>query len=533
MRKLWALLKIQLLIILGINKVLNSKDENGKQKLILTLILFGTFGILIIGVSTFYSLMLFLVFSKLDKMELLITIMMAGTSMFTLFTTIYKTKGTLFVFKDYDTIMSLPIKTKTIINSRMIMLYLMNILLTVVIMAPAGIIYGITMSSSISFYLLFTLLIFFIPFIPMVIATIIGTSISMVASRFKHKNLFETVLTFGILISVVIFSMNLKGIEGEFGNLGIVFGDLIYKSYPVAKLFVNAICYNDIYSLLMFVGTSLLIFTIFVWILSEKYKAINTAFTTIKARSNYKLGVFKKFSQFESLYYKEVRRYFSSTLYIVNTSFGLIMLLFLVGAIVILNPTELEQILEIPGFSENINSLLPLVISIFVALTCTSACSISLEGKNLWILSSSPIKVRSIFLSKAAVNLTITVPTILFCSTSLGLYLRPSIIEWIFIYLTPLTYACFISIMGLVINLIFPKMEWASELVVIKQSMATFMAILIGIISTIAPFIAIFRFTDISRTLFIGITTCVIFIATVGMYIFLVKNGNRLFARLN
>ena len=533
MNKLWGLLKIQMLNTLGINKVLKSKDENSKQKLIITLILLIIFGIGIIGISTFYSLMLALFLRKLDKMELLIAIVMAVTSIFTMFTTIYKTKGTLFGFKDYDAIMSLPIKTKTIISSRMIMLYLVNILLTFVIMGPAGVIYGISISSPITFYLLFTFSILFVPFIPLVIATIIGTTISMVASRFKHKNLLETILSFGILILVFIISINMKGIEKDFDNIGIAIGDSIYKSYPMAKLFVNAICDNNIFSLLIFIGTSVLIFTIFVWVIAKKFKAINTAFTTIKAKSNYKLGVFKKFSQFESLYYKELRRYFSSALYIVNTSFALIMLLIMVGAIVIINPTELEQMLEIPGFSENINSLLPLVISIFVAMTCTSACSISLEGKNLWILSSSPINVRSIFLSKAAVNLTITIPTILFCGTSLGIYLTPTTTEWILLYLTPIIYACFISIMGIVINLIFPKMEWASELMVIKQSMATLIAMVIGILSIGLPFAVTVMYTNISRSLLILLISGVIFIVTVGLYIFLTKKGNKLFMRLN
>lgn len=191
MRKLWSLLKVQLLTTLGINKELFSKDENGKQRLIFSGILLCIIGIIIIGISTFYSIMLAFVLSKFQKMELLIAIMMASASIVILFTTIYKTKGMLFGFKDYDTIMSLPVKVKTIVNSRMIMLYLMNIFLTIAVMGPAGLVYGITMYMSISFYIIYIVMMFFIPFVPIVIATIIGTLISMVASKFKHKNLFE------------------------------------------------------------------------------------------------------------------------------------------------------------------------------------------------------------------------------------------------------------------------------------------------------------------------------------------------------
>lgn len=48
-------------------------------------------------------------------------------------------------------------------------------------------------------------------------------------------------------------------------------------------------------------------------------------------------------------------------------------------------------------------------------MTNTSCVSIYLEGKNLWILKSSPIKEMDIFKSKILLNLPLTIPISIIC----------------------------------------------------------------------------------------------------------------------
>ena len=71
---------------------------------------------------------------------------------------------------------------------------------------------------------------------------------------------------------------------------------------------------------------------------------------------------------------------------------------------------SLQQIGEYSGI-ENVNEYLsnfaPMCIASMFLLSCPAAFSISLEGKNVWILQSSPIRVKTILNSKIAVNLTL------------------------------------------------------------------------------------------------------------------------------
>jgi len=86
--------------------------------------------ILLLMISFLFSSGQAYTFRKVDKMDLLPAITMAIASIITLFTTIYKVNGILYAFKDYDFIMSMPVKIKKIIYSRMVLLYLMNLTFT-------------------------------------------------------------------------------------------------------------------------------------------------------------------------------------------------------------------------------------------------------------------------------------------------------------------------------------------------------------------------------------------------------------------
>ena len=121
------------------------------------------------------------------------------------------------------------------------------------------------------------------------------------------------------------------------------------------------------------------------------------------------------------------------------------------------------------------------------AISSTTNSSISLEGKSFWILKMLPISVQKIFLSKILVNLTILVPTIIIGGTFFGIYLHLSLIEFIFIYLMPLSYALFASIGGLVFNILFPRFDYENEVRVIKQSLSVFLTIVIGLTLVIIP----------------------------------------------
>ena len=119
--------------------------------------------------------------------------------------------------------------------------------------------------------------------------------------------------------------------------------------------------------LLLFTLSSLLIFGIFALVVGKKFKSINTYMNSNHTKSNYKMESLKQGSPLLALYKKEIKRFFSSSLYMMNTAVGIVMLTLGAIATVILKPDQLVRILDIPGAADQLGTIFPLGISFFIA----------------------------------------------------------------------------------------------------------------------------------------------------------------------
>lgn len=487
MNKLWYLLKIQLLGIFGINKMLHEQDEKQKRKAVGMGLLFTFVAIMCVGASFIYNYGVLMSLASLKLEGLYIPLVVVVTSFIILFTTLYKVNGLLFAFKDYDRMMTLPIKTSYIVASRIILLYILNFAFLCIVMIPAGIIYSLMIPTTSYFWIKYFISFFFIPLIPIIIGAVVGSIITMIASRFKHTSLISTLLYIILICTFMVFmSTGNQKMAATFMDTEVV-GKLLLKfinhTYPLAMLYGEGVCGNNILALVIFIGSSLLAFIVFVSVLGIEFKAIHTALTTTKISSNYQLGKLKGDTPLMALYKKEIRRYFSSSIYVMNTSIGSILLLLFTGSLCFVDLKQMEDLLEIPGLSYYVSQYAPLVLSGFIVLMTTTASTISLEGKNIWILQSIPIPVKTIFLSKLMVQLVISVPAIIVGGIIMIIILPTTFIQSIIILVLPLIYTVLVGILGLIANLKYPKLDWNNEVEVVKQGMATFMSMIGGILS--------------------------------------------------
>lgn len=532
MINIWRLTKLQLLSSFGLNKALHARDVKERRKLLLLSI-----GILIgVGmaavVSFGYSYAMALTFEQIGRMDLLLAIMMAASSMIALFTTIYKASGVLFGFKDYDLVMSLPIKTSHVVASRVLQLYVLNLFFTLMAMVPAGVVYAIKVNPGPLYYLFFLMTLLFIPLVPIIAATVIGSLISWISSRFKASRMISLVLTFAVVIAFVMSSFRMNGNEQVLADMSTGLADMIFKLYPLTAMYVDAVCSYQMGSLLLFIGISVIAFMLFVIILGRKFKAIYTGLTTSHTSSKYQMKSLETSSPFRALYKKELRRYMGSTMYVLNTGIGMILLLTMSIALLFIDSEQLGQLTEIPQLSTYLSTLAPLVVSVFVALSCTTSSSISLEGKNVWILKSAPVSKQTILLSKVAVNLTVTLPILIVSCVLLMISLQTGWVESLLLLVIPMIYACFSAMMGVIVNLKLPNLEWTSEVAVVKQSASVMVSMLIGLVSLVIPFGLSFVLSNINGNLILlGIGLIMIVVCNV-MYRYIGAKGEQLFQAL-
>jgi ABC-2 type transport system permease protein len=514
------LLKAQFLNQSGVNTFRDEKDKKKKTRAVIFSAVM-TMVVLMLGGYCFgigYGL------GSIGLSSIIPAYAFTITSLLVIFFTAFKASGILFAFKDYDMLMALPVQTTTVITSRFLLMYGMNVLFSIVIMLPMGITYCIWAHPQILFYGMWLIAIFVTPLVPMTIAAVLASIISAISSRFKHTNIVSIIISFALLIVFMGASMNAGTMNSsrinikKLASLGTMLSQKMNQIYPLAGIMEKAVCQYNIAAFLAFIIISVVWYYVFVKIVSIKYKAINTGLTTYQTKSNYKLQTLKAASPFKALYRKEMKRFFSSYLYVLNMGAGAVFLLAASIACFILGIDKMEQLMRMPSIKSTIINFMPFVISAMLAMTCTSAVSLSLEGKNLWILQSIPVEAVTIYRSKMAVNIILLLPVSLLSSLLMSLCLKANIIPTLWMFVTPLGYVAFTSVWGIFINLKIPNFIWESEVTVIKQSMASMLGIMGGMLFGIIPIGILFLLPSVDKNLITGVITLLVIIITALLY---------------
>ena len=533
MRHLRLLTKVSLGGIFNFNKIFEKKQ--GKENIKRTLGLIGVIllAIIIAVTSYFYSYGIGFILDSLGQLDLLPELMMALVSVLVLISTISRVKGTLFGFKDYDLLMSLPIDNNIIVASRLLILYIINFAFALIIMLPSNIAYGVLARPGLLFYIYSFVTLFIIPIIPMVVGTIIGTIIVYISSKMKRSNLVNILLNIILLVGILFVSLVTSSSEEAVSMATKTLANTVDDIYPLSSLYKAAVVDYKIASLIIFIGISLAIYAVYVVVIGKRFKGINTSLISFHTSTKKKKRKYSRSSPFMALYKKELSRYFSSSVYVLNTGFSMVLLLILAIATLFIKNESLDQLLEIPGFTDLAGTYLPIAIPFFVSLVYTSACSISLEGENLWILKSIPVTSKEIFHSKIGLNLSIILPTTYISIIILSIGLKLEIIHVLITLAMATAYAFSTSITGLLVNLIFPVFDWKSEVSVIKQSLASLIALLGGMVVSLIP---------IGGHYFLGesldgnrinlIVILLISLATVIIYRILITKGSKMFEDL-
>ncbi len=406
--------------------------------------------------------------------------------------TLLQSNGVLFGFKDYEMLVALPVRTATLIASRFLHMYTINAAVSLVVMVAMGIAYAGFAPTGVQFWIMWLIGALLASLIPTMLAAMLGALIVFFASRFRYTQTLVTVLSFGFVLGLMGMSFAFgDGSEDldkmQMANLGQMLADQIHRMYPVSAWFEKGVVDNNLGAFLLFCGLSVGWYLLFIALLSLRYKAINTAIMTHQTRSDYTFTASNIRSPLAALYHKELKRFFSSTVYVLNTGMGAMMALFMTIGLFVTGPDKWEEITQIPGVADHITNYLPFVFSMILSMTCTTSVALSLEGKNLWILTSSPIPVRTILNSKILVNLTLLLPNVAVFALLMNLKFRPDFLTGLTFLLTPLAYACFVPVWGIFINLKLPNYDWQTEVQVVKQGLSSMAGMFGGMIFGLLP----------------------------------------------
>ena len=171
----------------------------------------------------------------------------------------------------------------------------------------------------------------------------------------------------------------------------------------------------------------------------------------------------------------------------------------------------------------------PLLVGLLCSISCTTYPSISLEGKNMWIMKMLPVDSKYIFLSKIMVNLTIQLPIILLSLVIFSISLSLNFINIFFLMLIPVLDSLFIAMFGLIVNLNYYDLNFTNEIKPIKQSFSAFITVMVGILINIVPLLINI---SVSKEIFFLIISIVMIIINIICYMYLHFKGPEKFLKI-
>lgn len=447
MNKILTLIKYDFIAVL--NKICKKKKNTS---LIVLVIIFGFSMVAFSFISTTILDIEQLLGSGLEHVALHTPLMIwiSSTGIFII------SKSTLTKEKNTDFLLSIPLKKTTIVSSKTISSLIFNLIVGTALFIPSCFVYFYMLEQSIliiinSFLLLILLSIFFTG-----IGYLFNSFINFFIIRFRIYKLIRAIL---VLTSILGFIYCNSLLQFDFNTLEVV----------IISDLIDIVTSNNILNLLILFVFSLISISIGTLIFSKVYGKQPVSFKSTKSKLSFNTS-----SQFKTLYKKEMKSYFNSTMYLFNTIVGYILLL---GGSIFF------------AFSEMIDTQEIIYISLCgcLALTCTTNSSISLEGKNIWLIKTAPIKIKTIFMSKLATNISL----LLICiTTSFFIILfsgKVQIDTLILLYILALVIGIFVACTGLLINLILPKLDFKTEMEVVKQSASSIVSILSFIVFLTIP----------------------------------------------
>ncbi len=523
MRKLGILLKINFQAMLRSFSV-------GKKRSAGWIGALALMAFLALYLSGVYSFMLADLLSSIGNLQLLIPMMTILATIVSVIFTIFAASGLVFGSKDSNLLLPLPVSAFTVMLSKVLALYLENLVFSGLWMIPATVAYLFYGGGSA--FLIFPIIIsiIFVPLLSSLFALLGGWLIAFLSAHSRHRALMGNLIS-GILLAVVLIgSMRVNHILQA----------LLLNANQVEKTLHTGLflfgwlmdgLQGNFLSLLWLVLFCFLPFLLISWALSSHYQKLLSKMQSHVLRNDYHLQKLQSNSQFAALFKKECGRYFGTTIYLFNTGIGvLIMIGFSIYALVA--GQSLFDFVQQIG-EKILVPILALGICAIISMTNTTCVSISLEGNTFWVLKGSPVPTKIIFSAKAALNLIICWVGTIVSVPLLGIAFSLPVLSTISLLLVGLAMGIFVAQFGLMANLKFPKMNGENDTIIVKQSASAFCGIFGGMLLTAllaGAFYLLSSHLEIEQFLFLA--SAFLFLLALAIHRWLLTRGAEIFKTL-
>ena len=450
------------------------------------------------------------------------------------FGSVFNTYSSLYAAKDNDLLFSLPISANAIMISRLLSVYLMGLMYSACVLLPAMIVYWI--HSGFSFTTVFgpLVLLLDISLIDLVLSCLFGYIVAGISLKLKNRKIISALTAVLFIAGYYFFYFRFSGMINSLIQNAEQYGAQIKGSAKALYLF-GAVGEGNPTAMLLWT-VSCAVAAVAAWyVLHRNFLKIATSTGAVK-KNDYREKKVRRKSLSSALIVRELRHFTGSTNYMLNCGLG-ILLLPLAGAALLWQGERFTGALsQVFGAGGAVVALCA-ALCMAGAMIDTAAPSVSLEGKNLWLIQSLPVSTWHVLRAKLHTQLLLGgIPmTIAALCGAIILFklsgVSPATVV-LFILLV-LLFQVFLACWGLFLGVRMANTNWSNEIYPIKQSMPVFLSLFGGWILAVAlAVLYLWQKNNIGTELYLLIAAIIISALSAGMLAWLKKNGAKRFSEL-
>ena len=525
MNSLFELIKVDLRETLDLRKFKENKTRS--ISFISFIILMGSLFVLL---STYISYNMVSLYDYAN-ISLVYPFIMASAiaSILCFSTSIFKVKS-IFVGKDYDLLRSMPIRKGYIIASKLVSLYLIELLYAAIIAIP-NFILCFSYSNDFSFIWMGIIVTILIPAVPIILAALFSLFISLVADRYRFGGVINILLYLLLLVGIFFISFTTSYSSSSSEELDI--SSLINMAKNISWInptlyFVKDAYTSNILYFIVFIAINIIALIIAISFIALLYDKVYHLINSFKADYKYKRKKLGVEGQLKALFIHEIKRFLKSKYYMLNSmSSGICALIFagMLGYLLspwsgMLESADLEKIRSIAFVGT-------LFIIFGIGISTPASCSISIEGSSFWVLKTNPIEYKTMAKAKILASISILGTCSLLSSLIMIVMIQPTIFSSVLIVLIPFIFVVLSSILGLTINLSFPKLKWKNEQECVKMSACIVITMLLDWLITILVGVSLIGLLFVNIYLSGILTLSLLIIAAILAYLYTIKTVNK------
>ena len=454
------------------------------------------------------------------------------TSLLSLIITALLGAGTIYSSKDNDLLFSLPIKPGHILLSRVA--YVMGLSFIYNGAATAAGIAAISETGPI--YTAEILLYIAADICMYLFASAIAILVAKVIAHFAKRFVNQTLLA--VLVSVVFIGAYLYLSFTSYGYITEIAEHAEAAADSASKLFFPRFLGDipaggNVINLVMLAFAAVLTFAaVYRWLGKTMITSATEQQTQSIRKATGSRVMFKVNSPFAALVIKELKHAGGSANYILNSSFGAIIL---IGASVaaVIQATAVMSFITSSGMEEILPIYCALILMAGLSGIYMTAASISIEGKNIWVPLTLPLPLTESLKAKLAAHLIVSVPAALIASVLLSIAFRLDFLVWLSLAAGSAVYAVFTGLIGLLFNLKHPRLDYLNEVYAVKQGLPTLFAMGTGALTSVLFYLGYTKLAVILPAgIYIAAFTAVLVLADWLIWEWITDTGVRIFGEL-